>query len=113
VIVVQQDHLCLGHHGTHEDYPSWISKITLNLMRERDDLQKKAAATKDSDDWKEFKKIQNKVNSRLKFKEKNWQKLKLEECSDNSGKVWKNVKGLLNWKSSGSPNQLFYNGSLI
>ena len=94
-------------------YNPWISKITLNLMKERDDLQKKAAETKDSDDWKEFKKIRNKVNNRLKFEEKNWQKLKLEECGENSGKVWKNVKGLLNWKSSGSPNQLFYNGSLI
>ena len=35
-----------------------------------------------------------------------------EECGKNSAKTWKNVKGILNWQSSGSPSKLFYKGSL-
>ena len=31
----------------------------------------------------------------------------------NTNAVWKNVKGILNWKSSWSPNQLFYKGLLL
>ena len=37
----------------------------------------------------------------------------MDECGNSSKKVWKNVKGILNWKTSGSPSQLFYKGSLI
>ena len=37
----------------------------------------------------------------------------MEECGENSSRIWKNVKGILKWKTSGSPNQLFYNGKLI
>ena len=44
---------------------------------------------------------------------RHWQKSKLEECGEDSSKIWKNVRGILNWRSSGSPNQLFYEGSLI
>ena len=39
-------------------------------------------------------------------------KKRLDGCSNNSAKTWKNVKGILNWHSSGSPNQLFFRGSL-
>ena len=49
----------------------------------------------------------------MKYEERTWQKSKLDECGDNPTKIWKNVKGILNWKSSGSPNQLFYEGRLI
>ena len=54
-----------------------------------------------------FKSVRNKINTRLKYKERNWQKTKLEQCGDNSKSAWKNVKGILNWKSSGSPNHYF------
>ena len=88
-------------------YAPWLSKTTLDLMKERDQLQKKASQSRNEDDWKKFKSIRNKVNNRLKFEETNWQRTKLEQCGQNSSDVWKNVKGILNWKTSGSPTQLF------
>ena len=94
-------------------YASWLSSTTLELMKERDRLQKVASETRNIDDWKAFKGIRNTVNNRLKFEEKSWQRKKLADCGEDSSKVWKNVKGILNWKSSGSPSQLFYNGSLV
>ena len=94
-------------------YAPWLSKTTLELMKERDNIQKIAAQTKDRDDWTKFKHLRNRINSRLKYEEKSWQKTKLEECGEDSSKVWKNVKNILNWSKCGSPSQLFYNGSLI
>ena len=94
-------------------FAPWLSQVTLDLMKERDQLQKLAAQTRNRDDWQKFKCTRNKVNNRLKYEERNWQKVQLDECGSDSKKVWKNVKGILNWKSSGSPSQLFYKGSLI
>ena len=42
----------------------------------------------------------------------NWQKNKLEQCSNDSGKLWSNVKGWLNWSSVSSPTKLSHEGSI-
>ena len=94
-------------------YAPWLSPTTLGLMKERDTLQKVASENKNRDDWKKFKVVRNKVNNRLKFEESSWQKKKIEDCGKDSSKVWKSVKGILNFKNSGSPSQLFYNGSFV
>ena len=94
-------------------YAPWLSTTTLDLMKERDRVQKLASETGDRDVWKTYKNIRNTINNRLKFEEINWQKMKLDACGEDSAKVWKSVKGILNWNSSGSPSQLFYNGSLV
>ena len=94
-------------------YAPWLTSTTINLMKERDQQQQIASHSGCRDDWVKFKALRNQINNRLKFEERNWQKAKLEECGEDSSKIWKNVKGILNWKSSGSPNQLFYKGALI
>jgi hypothetical protein len=94
-------------------YAPWLSSATLDLMKERDRIKKNAAETGDKDDWKKFKHIRNQINNRLKYEESNWQKMKIDSCGTDSSKVWQSVKGILNWNSSGSPSQLFYNGSLV
>ena len=81
-------------------------------MRLRDERHKLAAETRCREDWTRFKHTRNMVNNRLKYEEKAWQKARLDACSNNSAKTLKNVKGILNWQSSGSPNKLFYKGSL-
>ena len=94
-------------------FAPWLSKATLDMMKQRDQLQKLAADTQHRDDWKKFKCLRNKINNRLKFEEQKWQKFKLDECGSDSKLVWKNVKGILNWQTSGAPSQLFYKGKLI
>ena len=93
-------------------YNPWLSQQTKDMMLERDRLQKGAAETNDQEVWKEYKKLRNKINNRLKSEEKDWQRSKLSECSHDSGLVWKTIKGILSWTSSGSPSQLFHNGAL-
>ena len=82
-------------------------------MKERDKQQKMAADTRKREDLQKYKALRNRINNRLKFEERKWQQSKLEECGEDAGQIWKNVKGILNWKTSGSPNQLFYKGRLI
>ena len=89
----------------------WISQETKDFMKKRDETQKKAAAN-DSDILREYKNLRNRVTNRLKSEEKNWKQLKLSQCKGDSAKTWKTAKGILNWQSSGSPTQLFHNGTL-
>ena len=94
-------------------YAPWLSSTTLELMKQRDGIQKNASETGDKDDWKKYKHIRNQINNRLRYEESNWQRMKIDSCGEDSSKVWKSVKGILNWSSSGSPSQLFHNGSLV
>ena len=94
-------------------YAPWLTITTINLMKERDKQQKVASDSGIRDELQKFKALRNQINNRLKFEERNWQKRQLEECGEDSSKIWKNVKSILNWKTSGSPNQLFYKGLLI
>ena len=92
-----------------KNYNSWISKDTLELMKERHNLQNIAGTSDDKDSWLKFKKVRNTVNNRLKYEENLWKKNRLLQCSTNSKKSWKTMKSILNWHSSGAPSRLFHN----
>ena len=61
-------------------FAPWLSQATVDMMKEIDQLQKEAAQSQNRELWKKFKCLQNKVNNRLKYEEKSWQKSKLVEC---------------------------------
>ena len=85
--------------------PEGISLKTKEMMTERDRLHKTASETQKPEDWRKFKDLRNKINNRLKSEEKDWQRKKLNDCEDDSKKLWKNLKNILNWNSSGSPSR--------
>ena len=93
-----------------KNYNPFISKETKELMKARDKLQQVASETKSKEEWKNYKQLRNKVNNKLKYEEYKGKKQALDECGENSAKTWKKVKSILNWTSSGSPNQLFHKG---
>ena len=93
-------------------YNQFISKETLEMMKNRDNLLKIASETKNKDDWKNYKLLRNKINNRLKYEENKGKKEAVEDCGNNPARVWKKVKCILKWNSSGSPSQLFYKGAL-
>ena len=94
-------------------YNPWLSQETKILIAERERLHKSAVETKDPEKWTSFKALRNKINNRLRSEERVWQKNKLNYCENSSKDLWKNVKNILSWKSSGPPNQLFFNGNLV
>ena len=93
-------------------YNPWISGATKEMIKERDRLQKQAAQDRNSAVWRAYKSLRNKIANKLRFEERNWLKSRLEFCAGKSGKMWNNVKNILNWRSIGSPSKLFYKGHL-
>ena len=57
-----------------------VYETSLRMMKIRDELHKEASETNCRNDWDNFKSIRNKINNRLKFEERAWQKARLEEC---------------------------------
>ena len=76
------------------NFAPWISPEVKAIMRKRDYLQQRASNTKKDSDTREYKMLRNHVNKRLKNEKKNWQKAKLQTCSNDPGLLWKNVTSL-------------------
>ena len=95
-----------------KNYNPWISRETLEMMKNRDQLHKVASQSNITEDWTVFKKIRNQINNRLKYEEKRWQSEKLRQCNGNAKSSWKTLKSILNWNISGAPTKLFYKGEL-
>ena len=94
-------------------YAPWLSSNTKELMKERDKAQKLAASTGNMDHWRDFKNKRNGVTARLWSGKKSWEKERLSNTDNNPQTLWKNMKGWLNWKSSGPPSQLFSEGRIV
>ena len=94
------------------NYAPWLSEETLELIKARDEAHKVAVETKCRDDWKKYKKVRNSIVNRLQYEESKWRQSWFDACASDSSRTWKNVKGVLNWKSSGSPSKLFHKGAL-
>ena len=82
-------------------------------MEQRDQAQSQAASSRSEDDWKKFKKLRNQVTGRLRVEESSWQTNKLRDCTGKPGEQWQLILGWLDWKSAGSPTQLFHNGTML
>ena len=82
-------------------------------MKARDNSQKIAAVTQDPDDWRLYKNLRNTVTARMRAEKAAWHKQRLDHAQNTSTNLWNNIKGWLNWKSSGPPSQLFADGALI
>ena len=91
----------------------WISEDTIQMMRERNRLQEVASNSNSDADWDKFRQIRNKVNNKLKYEEKYYQRKRLSETRGDCLKSWQVVKSILNWQGTGSPNKLFSDGKLI
>ena len=89
-------------------YAPWMSQNTKDKIKVRDNAQKKAAETKNHDDWLQYKSCRNSVNSILKSEKKRWQQTKLENFGNDSSSVWKNLKLWLGWSKGGPPTRWQY-----
>ena len=95
-------------------YAAWVSDSTKKKMTARDMAQHTASATGSGEDWDRYKNLRNDVTSLLRKDKSAWEQGKLQSCEENkdSGKLWKNILGWLNWSSSSSPTKLQSNGNL-
>ena len=94
-------------------YAPWLTTDTKQLIKERDSAQKIAASTDKVEDWRNYKNIRNTVTARLRQDKRQWESERLSNTENDPKNLWKNMKGWLNWKSSGPPSQLFFNGEMV
>ena len=105
-------------------YTPWLTEATKLLMAERDLLKQKAKdlALRDQGNeateeqvaaWNNFKKLRNKVNNKKKQDEKVYKSGKIDEAMESPAKVWSTAKNFMGWKSTGTPNQLEVDNTLI
>ena len=92
-------------------YAPWLSNGTKELINDRNLAHKRAAKSGNEDDWKEFKRIRNRVNSILRKEKSSWQSKRLESCTSTSD-TWRTVKNWLGWTTGGPPSKLVIDGEL-
>ena len=98
---------------TSSKYCPWLTQETKVLIKEINKVQENLSKNKNHENFKKFRKLRNGVTKALRNDKLAWQRQKLETCSMDSGKLWKNVLGWLNWTSSGSPSKLYHEGQVV
>ena len=84
----------------------------MNLMEERDRLKEEAKvlSTSGSVDtaqlWRNYKKLRNKINNRVKQEEVQYKKTKVAECQNCPSKMWGIAKKFMDYSAPGPPSQL-------
>lgn len=95
-------------------YAAWVCDNTKAKMKARDTAQDTASKSRLDEDWLKYKQLRNEVTSLLRNDKLEWQQRKNESCEQisDTGKLWKNILGWLNWSSSSSPSKLLHQGNL-
>ena len=95
-------------------YAAWVSVDTKRKMHERDLAQQTASSSGLIEDWDSYRTLRNEVTTQLRKDKLDWQQGKLASCEETSdtGKLWKNILGWLNWSSTSSPTKLLSQGNL-
>ena len=100
-----------------KSFKPWISKNTLELMKQRDSYKTLAiecahsnksdiATFEEQEAWAKYKRLRNLVNNSKKNDEYKFKSEKIEDSMENVQRTWKSIKTFMNWKSSGSPNKI-------
>ena len=56
--------------------------------------------------WDKFKEVRNKINNAKKNEEHKYKKAKIAASLGNPAATWSTAKSFMNWKPSGTPEQL-------
>ena len=98
---------------TSSKYCPWLTEQTKTKIKERNQAQEILSENKNQENYDKFKKLRNEVTKSLRNDKFRLQKQKLENCNNDSGKLWKNILGWLSWCSSGSPTKLYHAGQIV
>ena len=82
-------------------------------MLERNEAQKTAATSGSQEDWRVYRGLRNRCVSAQRMDRKKWEEKKLSSTENSPAQLWKSVKGIVGWNSSGPPTRLFENGKYI
>ena len=100
-------------------YSPWVSKETINLMKDRDKAKQYASnlaknGLSSADAWLSYKTLRNKINNKLKYEENRYKQGQIKSTMNSPSDCWSMAKSFMNWNdSSGPPTQLLVNGQLL
>ena len=100
-----------------KNFKPWITSSTKDMMKARDLAKEKfkrlsianntgIATTEEADAWFNYTQLRNQVTTQKRNDETNYKKETVEKNVDDAGSMWASVKGFMNWKSTGTPNQI-------
>lgn len=89
----------VGNSLSNETH-SWILPQLKKRMHKRDNLKRRAMISNDVNDWADFKKIRNQVNSKIKNAIEMYFKSAFYDSKGNSCKTWQIINELTCKKSS-------------
>ena len=90
----------------------FLSANTKSLMRARDNAKCKAVKTKYLEDFNEYKKLRNRVNSAVKADKLKSTKESIAKANDPKS-LWNTVKKLTGNSESSSPTELVHEGNVF
>ena len=96
-----------------EKYAPHLSEETKELQNQRNKAQARAAESGLPEDWRIYRSLRNRCLNNLRKDRRNWEREKLNSTKNSSSDIWQTVKGILNWNSTGPPNQLMHEGKVI
>ena len=99
---------------TRKNYAPWIGKETKSLIKERNELKQESMNSNDPEKLSEYKRIRNKIKSRIKNEKQSYYQERFEKAkNDNDSKqMWNNAYEILGSKNNLSPTQLLIDGNL-
>ena len=94
------------------NYAPWLSETTKLAMQKRNVAQLLAKIYKDEENKRNYRNLRNNVTSMLRSDKRSWEQSQLDHAINKDRNIWKNVKGILQWRNGGPPNQIFSEGKL-
>ena len=114
-LVIFNKHALLKVIQVRNNYAPWISAETKNLQKVRDRLKKEAIDEQSESKFREYKKIRNKIVSKLKTDKISYYKTKFYRQNPSTSDLWKQANDFLNTSSrsySNTPSLILHNGKI-
>ena len=93
---------------------NWVTEDLKKQIQARNDLRGRLDLYGgNSQQWRQWRCLQNKVNKNLKNAKQEFLKKRIAQKSENSKSLWDGVKAHLGWKGSGSPEAIMKDGEQI
>ena len=94
-------------------YAPHLQESTKQLMDQRNTAQRTAATSGNIEDWRIYRGLRNKCVAAQRLDRQIWEKDKLSSSNNSPAKLWKSVKGIIGWGSTGPPTKLFHAGKYV
>ncbi len=91
----------------------WLNNIIIKQMSRRDYLHRKAVRSNSVSDWSAYKLCRNKVTGMMRESKKRYFEKSIDDCTGDSGKLWKTLNTILPKKRSVSPSSLDIDGKVL